>query len=113
MITNWKFSSEGAVLWKIGEGICELGFIKRRPFLLKIEYFRFYDDFYLFVVLFFGGFRANLKKQKSFSICFDQSCSQRAEGTLNKISNNISKTYTGLISVLQGFQKCIAWNPSN
>ena len=38
---------------------------------------------------------------------------QRAEEILNKISNNINKTYTGLISVLQGFQKCIAWNPSN
>ena len=34
--------------------------------------------------------------------------SQRAEAKLNKISNNINKTYTGLISVLQGFQKCIA-----
>ena len=34
--------------------------------------------------------------------------SQRAEAILNKIPNNISKTYTGLISVLQGFQKCIA-----
>ena len=33
---------------------------------------------------------------------------QRAEEILNKISNNINKTYTGLISVLQGFQKCIA-----
>ena len=33
---------------------------------------------------------------------------QRAEAKLNKISNNINKTYTGLISVLQGFQKCIA-----
>jgi len=33
---------------------------------------------------------------------------QRAEEILNKISNNINKTYAGLISVLQGFQKCIA-----
>ena len=33
---------------------------------------------------------------------------QRAEAILNKISNNINKTYIGLISVLQGFQKCIA-----
>ena len=39
--------------------------------------------------------------------------SQRAEAILNKISNNINKTYIGLISVLQGFQKWIAWNPSN
>ena len=38
---------------------------------------------------------------------------QRAETILNKISNIINKTYTGLMSVLQGFQKCIAWNPSN
>ena len=37
---------------------------------------------------------------------------QRAEAILNKISNSINKTYTGLISVLQGFQKCIARNPS-
>ena len=34
--------------------------------------------------------------------------SQRAEAILNKISNIINKTHTGLISVLQGFQKCIA-----
>ena len=34
--------------------------------------------------------------------------SQRAEAILNKSSNNINKTYTVLISVLQGFQKCIA-----
>ena len=33
---------------------------------------------------------------------------QRAEAILNKISNSINKTYTGLISVLQGLQKCIA-----
>ena len=33
---------------------------------------------------------------------------QRAEAILNKISNIINKTHTGLISVLQGFQKCIA-----
>ena len=33
---------------------------------------------------------------------------QRAEVILNKISNNINKTYSGLISVLQEFQKCIA-----
>ena len=34
--------------------------------------------------------------------------SQWAELILGKISNIINKTYTGLISVLQGFQKCIA-----
>ena len=33
---------------------------------------------------------------------------QRAKEILNKISNNINKTYTGLISFLQEFQKCIA-----
>ena len=33
---------------------------------------------------------------------------QRAEAILNKISNIINKTYTLLVSVLQGFQKCIA-----
>ena len=33
---------------------------------------------------------------------------QRAEAILNQISNNINKTYIRLISVLQGFQKCIA-----
>ena len=32
---------------------------------------------------------------------------KRAEEILNKISNNNNKTYIGLISVLQGFQKCI------
>ena len=31
---------------------------------------------------------------------------QRAEAILNKISNNINKTLTGLINVLQGFHKC-------
>ena len=36
------------------------------------------------------------------------SFTQRAEAILNKISNNINEIYTGLISVLQGFQKCIA-----
>ena len=38
---------------------------------------------------------------------------QRAEAILNKISYNINKTHTGLISVIQGFQKYIAWNLSN
>ncbi len=33
---------------------------------------------------------------------------ERAEAILDTISNNINKTYIGLISVLQGFQKCIA-----
>ena len=33
---------------------------------------------------------------------------RRAEANLDKISNNINKTHTGLISVLQGFQKCVA-----
>ena len=31
----------------------------------------------------------------------EQNLSQRAEANLNKISNNINKTHTGLISVLQ------------
>ena len=39
-------------------------------------------------------------------LCYNQT--QRAKAILNKISNIINKTYTGLISVLQGFQKCIA-----
>ena len=43
--------------------------------------------------------------KKSF---FSGYISQRAEAILNEFSNNINKTYTGLISVLQGFQKCIA-----
>ena len=34
--------------------------------------------------------------------------SQRAETILNKFSNIINKIHTGLISVLQGFQKYIA-----
>ena len=33
---------------------------------------------------------------------------QRAEAILNKISYNVNKTHTGLISVIQGFQKYIA-----
>ena len=33
---------------------------------------------------------------------------QRTEAILNKISNNIKNSCTGLISVLQGFRKCIA-----
>ena len=40
-------------------------------------------------------------------------CSQRAEAILNKISNIINKIDTELVSVLQGFQSCNAWNPSN
>ena len=36
------------------------------------------------------------------------SSSQRAAAISNNVSNNIKKTHTGLISVLQGFQKCIA-----
>ena len=39
-------------------------------------------------------------------LCYNQT--QRAKAILNKISNIINKTYTGLISVLQGFQKYIA-----
>ena len=51
--------------------------------------------------------------RKAFFFLNQFPLSQRAEEILNKISDNINKTYTGLISVLQGFQKCIAWNPSN
>ena len=40
--------------------------------------------------------------------CQQINISQRAEAILNKISNNINKAHTGLISVLQGFQRCIA-----
>ena len=50
----------------------------------------------------FGGKLSARKRKKIFYR------SQRAEEILNKISNNINKIYTGLISVLQGFQKCIA-----
>jgi len=38
---------------------------------------------------------------------------QRAEEILNGISNIIKGTYTGLISVLLGFRKCVAWNPGS
>ena len=43
----------------------------------------------------------------------DVSLTQMAEEILNKISNSIKKTFTGLISVSREFQKCIASNPSN
>ena len=33
---------------------------------------------------------------------------QWAESAFDKILGTINKTYTGLISMLQGFQKCIA-----
>ena len=33
---------------------------------------------------------------------------QRAEEILDKISDNINKTYAGFISFLQKFQKCFA-----
>ena len=49
------------------------------------------------------GYKTRIKEVVAISF----SSSQRAEEILNKISNNIKKTYTGLISVLQGFQKCI------
>ena len=38
---------------------------------------------------------------------------QQAEAVFNKISGPRNKNYPGLISMLQGSQKCIAWNPSN
>ena len=38
---------------------------------------------------------------------------QRTEAVSNTISNIITRIHTGLISLLQGFQKCIARNPSN
>ena len=38
--------------------------------------------------------------------------SQQAEAIFNKILDSRNKTYPGLISMLQGFQKCIAGNPS-
>ena len=41
------------------------------------------------------------------------SYAQRDEAILNKIFKYHQKTYTGLISVLQGFQKCIGLNLSN
>ena len=54
------------------------------------------DDFFCFV--------------NADSACGDKvgNLTQRAEENLNKISNNINKTYTGLTSMLQGFHKCIA-----
>ena len=33
--------------------------------------------------------------------------SQKAEAILNKVPNNINKTYTGFISVLQGFKNIL------
>ena len=56
----------------------------------------------LFVLELFESFL----DEKTFSL--PSVSTQRAEEILNKISNNINKTSTGLISVLQGFQKCIA-----
>ena len=37
---------------------------------------------------------------------------QWAEADFNKILGTIYKIYPGLITMLQGVQKCIAWNPS-
>ena len=37
---------------------------------------------------------------------------QCPEIDFDKISNIIHKTYIGWTSMRQGFQKCIAWNPS-
>ena len=37
---------------------------------------------------------------------------QRPEIKFNEILNTIHKNYMGLTSMLQGFQKCIASNPS-
>ena len=36
------------------------------------------------------------------------SMSQKADAVFDKILGTINKTYPGLISILQGFQKCIA-----
>ena len=38
--------------------------------------------------------------------------SKQAEAVFNRISGTSNKTYPRLISMLQGFQKCIAWNLS-
>ena len=46
--------------------------------------------------------------KNGYSQFFSDTFTQRAEEILNNISNNINNTYTWLISVLQGFQKCIA-----
>ena len=43
---------------------------------------------------------------------FSKSTPQQAEAVFNKVSGSRNKKYPGLISMLQGFQKCIAWNPS-
>ena len=53
--------------------------------------------------------KARTAAKSSLPILFENSLlPHRAQATLSKISNNINKTYTGLISVLQVFQKCIA-----
>ena len=58
------------------------------------------------VLSFFRIYNAwlNFSRKYSFTQC--------PEINFNKTSNNIHKTYMGLTSMLQGFQKCIAWNPS-
>ena len=43
-----------------------------------------------------------------FSIKFLGNFTQQAEAVFNKIADPRNKNYPGLISMLQGFQKCIA-----
>ena len=54
------------------------------------------------------GQSINLKFEVEKNSIWIKRLTQRAEAILNKSSNNINKTYNGLISELQGFQKCIA-----
>ena len=59
----------------------------------------------------FVSLTENLRNE---TLCFSQ-CSfhpQQAETVFNKILGPSNKKYPGLISMLQGFQKCIASNPS-
>ena len=52
------------------------------------------------------------KKNNTKSQSNDDINTQLAEAVFDKISGSRNKNYPGLISMPQGFQKCIAQNPS-
>ena len=55
--------------------------------------------------------RHSNKENQSIKLCYEYD-PQCPEVIFNKVSNSINKTYIGLASMLQGFQKCIVRNPS-
>ena len=83
-----------------------------RPYLDQYVYFLWTINDFVLLQMAYIHKKLYFWANNFIPICLFGAVSQWAEADFNKILGTIYKTYPGLISILQGFQKCIAWNPS-